>query len=207
MMGIAKPAGSGAKGSLLNVGGGDRGVAIPPHFDGWQQTLLDLNPAADIVYDARKLREVVPAASCDAVYCSHNLEHYYPHEVPGLVHAFAEVLKPAGFAEIRVPDIGELIRHMATNDIDIGAKLYDSPAGPISAHDVFYGFGAEIRDSGKDYYAHKTGFSRVSLSAALFSGGFPVLCFAPPLSDWELHVFAFKQQPDDALLQRLGLSP
>lgn len=116
------------------------------------------------------------------------------------------MLKPAGFAEIRVPDIGGLIKHMVAQNIEINQILYDSPAGPISAHDVFYGFGAQIRASGKDYYAHKTGFTSDSLSAALFAGGFPVLCFAPPLSDWELHVFAFKQQPGDALLQRLGLS-
>ena len=191
--------------SVLNVGGGNKNVAIPAHFDGWRQTLLDVNPAADIVCDARKLRDFVPAMNCDAVYCSHNLEHYYQHEVPGMLGAFAAVLKPAGFAEIRVPDIGALILHMAVQKIDIAQMIYDSPAGPISAHDVFYGFGAEIRDSGKDYYAHKTGFSRASLSAALFAGGFPVLCFAPPLADWELHVFAFKQQPDDALMQRLGL--
>jgi hypothetical protein len=192
--------------SVLNVGGGDKTVAIPPHFDDWKKTLLDVNPAADIVCDARQLRDFVPAQSHDAVYCSHNLEHYYQHEVPGMLASFAHVLKPGGFAEIRVPDIGALIGHLAQNKIDINTAVYDSPAGPITAHDMFYGFGAEIRQSGKHYYAHKTGFSRESLSAALFGNGFPVLCFAPPLSEWELHVFAFKQQPDDAVVRRLGLN-
>lgn len=65
----AKPTRIDHRGSLLNVGGGDRSVAIPPHFEGWRQTLLDVNPTADIVCDARKLREVVPAASCDTLYC------------------------------------------------------------------------------------------------------------------------------------------
>jgi predicted SAM-dependent methyltransferase len=192
---------------VLNVGGGDKTVAIPPHFDGWQRTLLDVNPAADIVGDARRLADLVPAASCDAVYCSHNLEHYYQHEVPGMLASFATVLKPGGFAEIRVPDIGGLIGHLAATNIDIGDAVYDSPSGPITAHDMFYGFGAEIQRSGQHYYAHKTGFSRASLSQALFANGFPVLCFAPPLSQWELHVFAFKQQPDEALTRQLGLTP
>lgn len=192
---------------VLNVGGGDQTVPIPAHFDGWQRTLLDVNPAADIVGDARSLAALVPAASCDAVYCSHNLEHYYQHEVPGMLASFAGVLKPGGFAELRVPDIGALIIHMAQNNIDINTAVYDSPAGPITAHDMFYGFGAEIKRSGQHYYAHKTGFSRRSLSAALFENGFPVLCFAPPLSEWELHVFAFKQQPDETLTRQLGLTP
>jgi predicted SAM-dependent methyltransferase len=196
---------AGDRPAVLNVGGGDKTVGIPGHFDGWQQVLLDVNPAADIVGDARKLRLFVQAASWDAVYCSHNLEHYYQHEVPVMLDAFRSVLKPGGFAEIRVPDIGALIAHMAERNVDIDQVMYDSPAGPVSAHDMFYGFGAQIRDSGKDYYAHKTGFSRQSLSAALFASGFPVLCFAPPLADWELHVFAFRQQPDDAMKRRLGL--
>ena len=193
--------------TVLNVGGGDKTVPIPAHFDGWCKTLLDVNPAADIVCDARKLRDFVPAAGFDAVYCSHNLEHYYPHEVPGMLASFAAALRPGGFAEIRVPDIGALIGHLAEKNIGLNDAVYDSPAGPITAHDMIYGFGAEIRQSGKDYYAHKTGFSRTSLSAQLFENGFPVLCFAPPLSQWELHVFAFKQQPDQALARRLGLTP
>jgi SAM-dependent methyltransferase len=193
--------------AVLNVGGGDKTVPIPAHFDGWRKTLLDVNPAADIVCDARKLRDFVSAAGFDAVYCSHNLEHYYQHEVPDMLGAFAHALKPGGFAEIRVPDVGALIGHLAENKIDLSAEIYDSPAGPITAHDMFYGFGAEIQRSGEHYYAHKTGFSRTSLSAQLFENGFPVLCFAPPLSQWELHVFAFKQQPDQALARRLGLTP
>ena len=65
---------------VLNVGGNNKSIALPPHFAGWEHILLDIdrkgNP--DIVLDARKLTQLAPAAY-DAVYCAHNLEHYYRH--------------------------------------------------------------------------------------------------------------------------------
>ena len=59
---------------VLNVGGNSREIPLPPIYAGWEQILLDIDPAGrpDIVGDARNL-ESLPAASCDAVYCSHNL--------------------------------------------------------------------------------------------------------------------------------------
>ena len=102
------PGGGGAAWRVLNVGGGNKGVALPPHFHDWQQLLLDIDPrvGADVVGDARALRETVAANSFDAVYCSHNLEHYYRHDVDKVLQGFLHVLKAEGFAEIRVPDIG-----------------------------------------------------------------------------------------------------
>jgi predicted SAM-dependent methyltransferase len=44
------------------------------------------------------------------VYCSHNLEHYYHHEVPRVLAGSLHVLKPHGFAEIRVPDVEAVCR-------------------------------------------------------------------------------------------------
>lgn len=67
---------------------------------------IDPNCGADIVRVARELRERVPPASRDAIYCSHNLEHYYPHDGELVLSGFLHVLKLHGFAEIRVPDIG-----------------------------------------------------------------------------------------------------
>ena len=62
---------------LLNVGGGSKTIAIPPHYAGWEHLLLDVDTksAPDVVCDARELASL-PAAQYDAIYCSHNLEHY-----------------------------------------------------------------------------------------------------------------------------------
>ena len=192
---------------VLNVGGGSKGVALPPHFQDWEQLLLDIDPrvGADLVCDARTLRASVDANTFDAVYCSHNLEHYYRHDVDKVLQGFLHALKADGFAEIRVPDIGELIKLMAKDALDIEQEVYRANIGPISAHDMIYGYAPEIEASGQDFYAHKTGFSRDSLLRALHANGFGEIYFAPPLALLELHVFAFKTKADAARRAALGL--
>src|SRR5258706_14012634 len=66
---------------VLNVGGNNKNIALPSCYMGWKQTLLDIDPRGepDIVLDARELSRV-PPCEYDAVYCSHNLEHYYRHD-------------------------------------------------------------------------------------------------------------------------------
>ena len=205
---FARP--SGAKGAarrVLNVGGGSKGVALPPHFQDWEQLRLDIDPrvGADLVCDARALREAADANAFDAVYCSHNLEHYYRHDVDKVLRGFLHVLKADGFAEIRVPDIGELIKLLAENDLDIEQEIYKANLGAITAHDMFYGYAPEIEASGQDFYAHKTGFSADSLLRALRSNGFGEIYFAPPLALLELHAFAFKTKADAPLRATLSL--
>jgi hypothetical protein len=65
---------------VLNVGGNSKSIPLPPHFSGYKHVLLDIDPksSADIVCDARRLSEL-EKEEFDAVYCSHNLEHYYRH--------------------------------------------------------------------------------------------------------------------------------
>lgn len=192
---------------VLNVGGGSKGVALPPHFDSWQQLLLDIDPrtGADLVCDARALRDGAEAGAFDAVYCSHNLEHYYRHDVDRVLQGFLHVLKPEGYAEIRVPDIGELIKLLARNELDIEQEVYKANIGAITAHDVIYGYAPEIEASGQDFYAHKTGFSRDSLLRALRTNGFLEIYIAPPLALLELHAFAFKTAASAAQRAELGL--
>jgi tetratricopeptide (TPR) repeat protein len=205
---FARPAsGKGPARRVLNVGGGSKGVALPPHFERWEQLLLDIDPrvGADLVCDARELRDSAEAEAFDAVYCSHNLEHYYRHGVDKVLQGFVHVLKADGFAEIRVPDIGELIKLLARNGLDIEQEIYTSNVGAITAHDMIYGYGPEIEASGQDFYAHKTGFSRDSLLRALHTNGFREIYFAPPLALLELHAFAFKTGAGDALRAELGL--
>lgn len=205
---FARPAGAkDAPRRVLNVGGGKKSTPLPPHFRNWEQLLLDIDPrgGADLVCDARALCEHVDANAFDAVYCSHNLEHYYRHDVNKVLQGFLHVLKADGFAEIRVPNIGELVRILAHDNLDLEHEIYQSPAGPITAHDMIYGYGPEIAESGKDFYAHKTGFSADSLVRTLRANGFGEIYFAPPLSAFELRTFAFKTKADTRLRTALGL--
>ena len=42
---------------VLNVGGNNKSIALPPHYAGFEHLLLDIDPAGspDIVCDAREL--------------------------------------------------------------------------------------------------------------------------------------------------------
>ena len=182
---------------LLNVGGGSKAIALPAPYAGFEQLLLDVDPkgSPDIVCDARKLT-TIDAGQFDAVYCSHNLEHYYRHDVPRVLAGFLHVLKNDGFAHIRVPDIREVMRVTVERGLDIDDTLYQSEVGPIMVLDVLYGYGVEIERSGQDFYAHKTGFTQKSLLQALQRAGFSkVYSFTGSL---EINALAFKSEPNDA---------
>jgi len=190
---------------FLNVGGGSKATPIPPYYASWEHHLLDIDPAKspDLLMDGRNLCEVSPA-TYDAVYCSHNLEHYFHHDVPRVLAGFFHVLRDPGFAEIRVPDIGLLVRDMAARNLDIEDTVYVAPAGPITARDMLYGFAAEIERSGVDFYAHKTGFTAKSLARQILAAGFPVAIVGPGRS-WELLGFGFTSEPDDTVKAMLGI--
>lgn len=184
---------------VLNVGGGSKQIPIPEHYRGWQHLLLDIAPGpdVDVVQDARELPRLAPD-QFDAVYCSHNLEHYFRHDCLKVLAGFLHVLKPDGFAEIRVPDMKAVVAHMARTGMDIEDVLYESPAGPITAHDVWYGWGKQIESSGVDFYAHKCGFTAKSLSAILVGAGFAHVSVGESESGFEIRAVAFKKSPGDA---------
>ena len=190
---------------LLNVGGGSKSIPLPPEYLGFEHVLLDIDPqgAPDIVLDGRQLAELAPD-QFDAIYCSHNLEHYFRHDVPKVLGGFFHVLKPGGFAQIRVPDLTELMRRVVQGKIDLEETLYVSPAGPIAPIDVIYGLGRQIETSGVDFFAHKTGFSDQSLARAVERAG-----FAPNFSrvaDLEINLIAFKGTPDPDNLRLFGIA-
>ena len=139
---------------VLNVGGNNKAIPIP-----------------DVLCDARELTKYV-GDKYDAIYCSHNLEHYFAHDVTKVLKGFVHVLKPHGFAEIRVPDMGQLFRLVIEKNLDIDDVIYVSKAGPITVKDTIYGFGKEIAATGQDFYAHKTGFTHKSLRKVLGEAGF-----------------------------------
>jgi predicted SAM-dependent methyltransferase len=141
---------------VLNVGGNSREIPIPAHYKGWRHVLLDIDASKrpDVVCDAREMAKL-PAGTYDAVYCSHNLEHYWRHDLPRVLAGFAHVLRPDGFVEAIVPDMKAVFVEMLERKLDVNDVLYTSPAGfPISVNDVIYGWGREIEESGEDFYAH-----------------------------------------------------
>jgi hypothetical protein len=191
---------------VLNVGGGNKEIPIPPHYAHWRHELLDIDPKGkpDVVCDARELHTLA-ASQYDAVYCSHNLEHYYKHDGPKVLKGFLHVLKPDGFAEIRVPDLNSVMKRVVESKLDIEDILYQSSSGPITARDVVYGWAKEIEVSGMDFYAHKTGFTTHSLRALLLQSGFPDVHMFEIEGAFELRAVAFKKTPTASQRVVLGI--
>ena len=189
---------------VLNVGGGFKQISLPTFYDGWEHILLDIDPTGqpDVVCDARELSNM-PPGDYDAVYCSHNLEHYFRHDVGRVLTGFLHMLSADGFAHIRVPDIGTLIQIVAENNLDIDDVVYTSNVGPITARDVLYGYGPEIQRSGSDFYAHKTGFTVKSLTNILLQFGFRYVYTTA--SNLEIAAFAFSAVPTEFAAELLSL--
>ena len=158
---------------VLNVGGGSS-RSLPPQYKDWEQVLLDIDPDVkpDLCLDARLL-STQEAGQFDAIYSSHNLEHFYQYEVPTVLAGFLHVLKPGGVAEVQVPDIEALVRAYLSNNFDINDLWYrvGKVKMPISFHDVLYGWSGKLKE-GNHWYAHKCGFTPLSLSTALNDAGF-----------------------------------
>lgn len=190
---------------FLNVGGGSKDVWTPPFFAGWNHVLLDIDPKGqpDICLDARALT-TLKGGQFDAIYCSHNLEHYFAHDVKKVLDGFHHVLRPDGFVEIRVPDLGGLFREIVAHQLDIDDVLYRSSRGPVLVRDVIFGFGPEIEESGTEFYAHRTGFTKKSLTGALRRSGFSYSSFTAGRNR-ELVARGFKTYPSEELRALLGI--
>ena len=184
---------------VLNVGGNSKEIELPPEYADFEHLLLDIDPkgAPDILCDARLLT-TLEAGQFDAIYNSHNLEHYYRHDVQKVLAGFQHVLKDDGFVHIIVPDMHEVMRLTLERGLDIDDVLYQSALGPITVLDVIYGFGSQIEQSGVDFYAHKTGFTEKSLIAALNRAGFAKIYSGINKGTLEIHAWAFKNPPSDA---------
>lgn len=152
----------------------------PPLFEGWNETRLDIDSqyGADIVGDMRdfstwrhtsKLGPWVWKASFDGIFCSHALEHLHLYDAPKALATFRSVLKPAGSLFIVVPNFEAACRHVIEGQ---GSKLYDSPAGPIFAHEVIYGKENWTLDNA--FQRHLTGYTPDLIRGLFVGAGFTI---------------------------------
>lgn len=143
---------------LVNAGCGPaEGGKLPAYFDGWRQMRVDSDAGVspDILADLTDLSPIADA-SADAVWASHCVEHLYEHQIPKALAEFRRVLRDDGFACIIVPDLQALGSYLTEDRLH--EALYRSPAGPVSAHDMIFGFGAAIA-GGRTSMAHRSGFT------------------------------------------------
>ena len=188
---------------LLNVGGNDRSIRLPEEFQEFEHLLLDIDSAVqpDVLCDAREMTSKLEGNQFDVVYCSHNLEHYYEHDVNKVLTSFLHVLKDGGMLVVRVPDMGAVIRAVVAQDLDIDDVLYQAAAGPIRVLDVMYGWSAQMERSGNAFFAHKTGFTVKSLVLKVQKAGFVDVHMSS--NNLEIWVWAFKNTARADLLAKV----
>lgn len=159
--------------TVLHVGCGFSTIQNLPslfHDGNWEEIRLDIaedvNP--DIIGTLQDM-SLIEDESVDAIYSSHNIEHVWAFEVPQVIREFYRVLKPSGFAITLCPDIISVAQAITQGYLN--KPVYESPAGPITAMDILYGFHSDLI-KGRHYMAHKTAFTADSLAEAFITNGF-----------------------------------
>lgn len=134
---------------------------LPEWLSEFDEVRLDIDPgcAPDIVASITDVGDIGPF---DRVFCSHALEHLFPHDVEKALREFHRVLKPGGAALIFVPDLEDVK--------PTGEVLFEAPAGPVTGRDLFYGYAPYVERT--EHMAHRTGFVRETLQSALEAAGF-----------------------------------
>lgn len=168
--------------TVLHVGCGNQ--PLHEFLDGYQEVRLDISPMfnPDIVADMTDLGDIGPF---DAIYGSHVLEHLYPHDVKKAMSEFRRVLRTGGIVVMIVPNL--------THVKPTRAVVYDSPAGPITGLDMYYGKESFVAEY--PYMAHKTGFVAETLKEA-FSGF--EKCEIRELTDYNLLGVGVKLEANNA---------
>jgi hypothetical protein len=151
---------------LVNAGCGPAGgTRLPTMFRDWQQLRVDSDPAVspDIVASITDL-SAIPTGCANALWSAHCVEHLYGHEVVHALCEFYRVLADDGFACVIVPDLQAIAQYIATDRLH--EPIYQSNAGPVSAHDMIFGFGSAIAQ-GRESMAHRCGFTPTLLMQRL----------------------------------------
>jgi len=146
-------------GRVLHVGCG--GETLPEYLQQYDEVRLDIDPQfqPDILASITDLGDI---GSYEGVFCSHILEHLYPHDLPQALAEVRRVLVDDGFLIAFVPDLEDV---RPTQEV-----VYISPSGPVMGLDMYYGFTKWLKEM--PYMAHHNGFVQATLQAALEAAGF-----------------------------------
>jgi len=134
-----------------------------PEWIKGQETRLDINPDVSPDFVA-PLYDMGDIGQYHIAYCSHVLEHMPPHQILQALSELHRVLMPGGFLIAVVPDL--------TGILPDNTVVYESPAGPITGLDMYYGMASMVARN--PYMAHKYGFVPKTLTDFLEHTGFVV---------------------------------
>jgi SAM-dependent methyltransferase len=195
--------------TFLNAGCGSIDHArLPQFFRKWRQIRVDVDPGMkpDMVANIADL-SAIPDGTVDAIWAAHCVEHLFAHQVPRAFAEFRRVLCESGFVCIIVPDLQAIAQWIATDRLH--ETIYQSPAGPVTSHDMVWGFGAAIA-CGKTAMAHHCGFTPTLFLQYLKEAGFAEIVLRRRTRNLELAALALRRPSADpkqrtSLMARLGL--
>ena len=193
---------------LVNLGSGRKGQSrLPAMFAEWREFRVDVDPnsAPDLLSDITDL-SAIESGSVDAVWSAHCLEHLYLYEVGKAITEAYRILTDDGFLCLIVPDLQTIAEYIATDRLH--EVVYQSPAGPVIAHDILFGFGPHLAQ-GRIKMAHNCGFTPTLLLQKLREAPFAQIVLRRRTGH-ELGGLACKRAPADeaereALLAALEL--
>jgi len=193
---------------LANLGCGPKGAArLPAMFGEWRELRIDADArvAPDILADITDL-SAIESGSVDAVWSSHCLEHLFLYQVGTAIAEAYRILTDDGFLCVTVPDLLAIAEYIASDRLH--EAVYESPAGPVSAHDMLFGYGPHLAQ-GRSKMAHNCGLTPAILLQKLREVPFAQIVLRRR-ANYELVGVACKRAPADeaereALLAALEL--
>src|SRR5438309_8665504 len=139
---------------LVNLGSGRKGQSrLPAMFTEWREFRVDVDPnsAPDLLSDITDL-SAIKSGSVDAVWSAHAIEHLYLHQVRKALEEARRILADDGFLCLIVPDLQSIAGYLVNDRLlDV---IYQSAAGPVTAHDMLFGYGHDLA-LGNFHMAHK----------------------------------------------------
>ena len=143
---------------LVHLGNGRKqNASLPAMFGGWRELRVDADPkmAPDLLADVTDL-SAIESGSADAVWLAHCLEHLYLYQVSQAIAEVFRILAADGFLCLIVPDLQAAAEYITQDRLH--EVVYQSPAGPVTAHDIIFGFGPFLAQ-GHGRMAHRCGFT------------------------------------------------
>jgi predicted SAM-dependent methyltransferase len=177
---------------VVNLGSGPKRISrLPPVFAEWREFRVDIDPAAapDLVADISDLSSI-NSGSADAVWATHCIEHLYLHEVTKALGEARRILADDGFLCVIVPDLQAIAGYIETDRLL--DPVYESPAGPVTAHDMIFGFSRDLA-SGHARMAHNSGFTTSVLLWKLQEARFAEIILRRRRRTLELAAVAWKR--------------
>jgi SAM-dependent methyltransferase len=126
-------------------------------FAEWRELRVDADPRTgpDLLADITDL-SAIETGSVDAVWSAHCLEHLYQYQVGQAIAEAYRILGDDGFLCLIVPDLQFVADYISGDRLH--EVIYQSAAGPVTAHDIIYGYGPYLAQ-GHDRMAHRSGFT------------------------------------------------